>query len=288
MDSFQNSVSFWATILGTLLGVFGALQSLTWLAAIGILITCGSVSSLMYARKQRLHLKSATLTISGRSIDSLNLASLRRRTNRSLVIQEVENKAVIDGEDLTITWHSTGYCRGGRETAMECSIDADTNIPFDRLECFAYDLRRDPERRHRIQPILVGPDGTSKKVAIPFLAPLSAREPFNMVVHWNLPGCMRAGVDYYTATLSFDQDRIERYSMRLIFRGDLPKWVRAYEYREDGQLKLLKALQPQRKGNPSEEYLDADTSIPARSARVYLFQREAMNAHGRTRIDKAA
>jgi hypothetical protein len=39
----------------------------------------------LYARKKQLRLNSAAIKIEGRSIDSLNIANLRRRINRSLV-----------------------------------------------------------------------------------------------------------------------------------------------------------------------------------------------------------
>jgi len=281
MDTFKDSVAFWATVLGTLVGLFGAIQSLTWLAGIGVVVAVGSVSALIYARKQRLLVKSAVLKVSGRSIDSLNVASLRRRTNRSLVVQEAKNLAIIAGEDLEVTWKCTGYCRADHETAIEFSIDADTNTPFDDLDCFAYDVRRDPRRRHRTRPILLGPDGISKKIAVPFLAPLSVQEPFSVVLKCKLPGCMKGGVDYYTATLSFDQERIERYSMRLVFQHELPQWVRAYECDTDGDVKLLKSLRPLRKIAGSCEYSDVSDQVAARSARIYVFFRQTLTARAR-------
>lgn len=174
MDSFKDSVSFWTTILGTLVAIFGAIQSRAWLLVAGALAVVGSLGTLCYAEKQREIVQSAVLKVAGRSIDSLNAASLRRLLNRSLVIQQADNVAIIDGEDLDITWECSGYCRADRETAIEFSIDADTNVPFAGLDCFAFDLRRDPQRRHRIRPILLGPDGISKKIAVPFLSPLSA------------------------------------------------------------------------------------------------------------------
>jgi hypothetical protein len=273
MDSFKDSIAFWATVLGTLLGLFGAIQSLAWLVVIGAVVVVGSVGSLVYARKQALRVKSATLKVGGRSIDSLNMASLRRRLNSSLVIQSAENQAVIDGDNLALTWKCTGYCRAASATAIEFSIDADTHIPFEELDCFGYDLRRDPRRRHPIRPILLQPDGISKKITVPFLAPLSAQEPFCIMLECKLPNCMKGGEDYYTATLSFDQDRIARYIMSLTFLHERPRWVRAYECRADGEVTLLRALQPRDKGAGVYEYIDADSDVVARSARVYMFSR---------------
>src|SRR5580698_631768 len=124
MDSFKDSVAFWMTVLGTLVEFFGIFQARAWLAVIGAVVVVGSLALLAYARRQRSLVKSAVLKISGRSIDSLNVAGLRRSPNRSLVMQRVENTAVIDGEDLTIIWRCEGYCRADREAAMEFSIDA--------------------------------------------------------------------------------------------------------------------------------------------------------------------
>ena len=273
MDSFKDSIAFWATVLGTLLGLFGAIQSRAWLVVTGVIVVMGSVGVLAYARKQTLRVKSAMLKVGGRSIDSLNMASLRRHMNASLVIQRAENHAVIDGENLALTWKCTGYCRAASETAIEFSIDADTHIPFAELDCLGYDLRRDPRRRHPIRPILLRPDGISKKIAVPFLAPLAAQEPFSVMLKCNLPGCMKAGEDYYTATLSFDQDRIADYTMRLAFIHDRPRWVRAYECRADGDVTLLRALQPHDKGGDLYEYIDTGSDVAARSARVYMFSR---------------
>jgi len=104
----------------------------------------GSIVAIAYGRKQRRLLRLAALRVDGRSIDSLNAANLRRRLNRSLVIQEAQNVATVHGEDLTLSWQCTGYCRTEQESLIEFSIDTDNNIPFGELECFAYDLHNDP------------------------------------------------------------------------------------------------------------------------------------------------
>ncbi len=216
----------------------------------------------------------ASLRVEDRSIDSLNMANLRRRVNRNLVIQEACNTATIRGEDLTIRWFCTGYCRADHESAIEFSIDSDNVIPFAELECFAYDLRNDPGRKHRIRPVLIGPDGMSKKIAIPFLAPLSAQQPFKIELTCELPRCMKAGLDYCTASVSFAQDQVHRYSVQLAFENGRPEWVRLYECDPAGTSRLLRDLAPESADGELAVYNDVVEDLPAQSARVYFFRRD--------------
>src|ERR1035438_3532220 len=129
MDSFKESLAFWSSILGTVLGVLGLIKSSRWLAVVGLLLVAASVAALLYARRQRQRLKLAAVTIEGRSIDSLNAASLGRRLNRSLIVQEADQVATIKGEDMVLSWRYRGYCRAPHEVVIEFSIDTDNHIP---------------------------------------------------------------------------------------------------------------------------------------------------------------
>ena len=84
----------------------------------------------MYARKQRLALDAASTVIEGHSIDALNIGNLWRRVNATFV-QEVEHTARIDGEDLEITWRYSGYCKAVSESAIEFSINSESNTAFE-------------------------------------------------------------------------------------------------------------------------------------------------------------
>ena len=195
----------------------------------------------------------------------------------TMAINTVRGKALIDGEDLTMSWHCTGYCRARRSTSMEFSIDADANIPFARLDCIAFDLRHDPQKRHAIRPILVGPAGMSKKIAVPFLAPLTSTEPFSLVLRCRLPGCMKAGVDYYAATVSFAQETVPALDVRLRFVHGAPLWIRAYECRPGGMVSLIRDLRPTARSKSAQEYVDSTENVPGASARIYLFERPTLD-----------
>jgi hypothetical protein len=275
MDSFKNSLAFWSSILGTVLGILGLIESSRWLAILGLFLLVGSATALLYARKQRQRLSLATVKIEGRSIDSLNAASLGRRLNRSLIVQEADQVVTVNGEDTVVTWQYRGYCRAAHESTIEFSIDTDNHVPFDRLKCFAYDVQHDPKQMHRIRPLLLGADGLSKKVAVPFLERLAAREPFDVVLRCKFSGSMKSGTEYYASTTSFAQDRIPTSTVRLVFLNDRPEWLRVYECGASGVPNLLKDLRPSRETAEMIEYTDIANDVPAQFARIYLFRRSA-------------
>jgi hypothetical protein len=273
MHYSQESLASWATVLGTAVSVLALIQSRAWLVLTSLLFVCVSIIAGLYARRDRHAIDAASIKVEGHSIDSLNIANLRRRLNRSVLIQEADHIARIEGEDLRITWTYTGYCRADRESAIEFSIDSDTSTPFDRLECFAYDLGRDPGMSHKIRPRLIGPDGVSKKISVPFLEPLVDQQHFRVLLKCTLPGCMKPGFGYYTSTLSFDQEKVRSCTVRLLFIDERPEWVRVYEYPTAGEATLQNDLQPLRQVQALTEYVDVVKDRPGQSARIYAFWR---------------
>ena len=273
MQSFQKSVTTWATLLGAIVSFIGLIQSRTWLAGIGTLCLLASIATGIYARRERLVLRSASVRVDDQSIDSLNIANLRRRVSTGLVVQQADHTAIIEGENLKLMWRYSGYCLTERETAIEFSIDSDNFIPFEELDCFAYDLLSDPGKNHKIRPILIGADGISKKIAVPFPEPLLERQPFGILLKCSLPGCLRSETEYLTSTLSFDQESIHEHSIRLIFIGDRPRWVRAYDATGKQGPQLLKDLKPLFSDSARSEYLDSSPEATAQSQRIYVFRR---------------
>jgi len=252
------------------------MQSRAWLVFTSLLFVCVSIIAGSYARRKHLALDAASIVIEGHSIDSLNIANLKRRVNRTFVIQEAHHTARIEGEDMEITWMYSGYCRADRESAMEFSIESDSSTSFDSLDCVAYDLGHDPDMAHKIRPFLVGTEGISKKISVPFLEPLKAKQSFRVLLTCTLPRCMNAGFGYYTSTLSFAQDRVQRCVVRLIFPGPGPDWMRVYECTPLRQPTLLRNLAPLRQDQGIREYLDVVEDRQGQSARVYTFWRDSI------------
>ena len=263
-----------ATILGTAISVLALLQSRAWLVLTSLFFVGLAIAAGLYARRERLARDAASTVIEGYSIDSLNMANLRRRLDRDFVVQEADHTARIEGEDLQITWKYSGYCRAGRASAFDFSIDSGAGTSFDDLNCVAFDLGHDPDMVREIRPLLIGPEGISKKISVPFLEPLKAHEPFGVLLKCTLPKCFTAGIGYYTSTLSFAQDRVRRCTVRLIFVGLAPSWIRVYDCSDPRAPVLLKSLTPWRPGLC--EYIDVIEDVPGRSARVYMFWRDSV------------
>ena len=254
----------------------GLVQSRGWLTGLGSLFVCAAIIAVAYAQGQRRRLEAASIEIEGISIDSVSAANLRRRVNRTLTIQTAEQIVTIDGPDLDMVWRYTGFCRADRETALEFSVEAEASIPFSQLDCYAHDLKRDPDKKYKIQPVLIGPDGISKKIAVPFLEPLVANEGFDIMLHSRLPGIYRAGTGYYTSTLSLDQDKVGRCTVELKFPQSKPAWVRGYECLSSGRPRLIKTLRPVGGDQQTGVYRDVVEKVDAQSVRIYLFNREKL------------
>ena len=129
---------------------------------------------------------------------------------------------------------------------------------------------------HEIRPVLIGAEGISKKIPVPFLEALKVHQPFDILLKCTLPRCFKAGFGYYTSTLSFAQDRVPRCEVHLIFVGPAPSWVRVYESTPQRQAELVKTLAPSRQEPNLCEYLDVVEDRPGRSARVYAFWRDSV------------
>jgi hypothetical protein len=262
-----------ATILGVVISVLALVQSRAWLMLASFCFVCLAIGAGLYARRERLMRQAASTVVEGYSIDALNAATLTRRLDRGFFVQAAEHTTEIEGEDFKITWRYSGYCRVDGVSSFDFSIDSGAGTSFDELDCSAFDISHDPEMARVIRPLLIGPEGMSKKISVPLLEPLKAHQPFGVLLRCTLPKCVTAGTGYYTSTLSFAQDRVRRCTVRLIFNGTAPSWMRVYDCSGKAP-ELLKSLTPSRSEKGLCEYVDLVDDIPGQSARVYMFWRE--------------
>ena len=274
MRTLESQLGLWSGVVGLALTVGGVIHSRNWVAVLGAVILAIAALIGFHAWRIRNKIKQSTIEIQGRRIDSLNVANLSRRRNQTLGISRAAHAARIQDEDLEILLEYEGHCASKNgETVFEFSVDSESFVPFASLDCFAFDLCHDPHRSHRIRPMLVGPDGISKKLAVPFAQPLAYNSAFHVALVCKLPQCMKFGVDYFESTLSFAQSIIQSYTVAIEFSGTFPSWVRVYECSSHGSPRLLRDLTPAPRQSPNVIYYDEVHDSPGQSARIYVFHR---------------
>jgi hypothetical protein len=265
-----------ATILGTGISILALIESRAWLVLISLSLVGASLAIGWYARQKRALLRSASTVVEGHSIDSLNIANLRRRVSRTFIVQTTHHTVQIEREDMEITWKYTGYCQRNGISSMDFSLDSDEGTPFEQLHCVAFDLVNDPEMKHPIRPVLVGTEGISKKITVPFLNTLDANEPFAVLLKCALPRCVKTGFGYYTSTSSLGQSRVPQSTVHLIFVGAAPKWIRVYDSKKMRSNGLIKTLAPAHAEPGRTEYTDVVSNREGQSARIYAFWRDVV------------
>lgn len=272
----SEDVTMLANLVGMGLTLLGVADSSPSLVLTGVALSTASASARLLSERKGRRAEAMPPNIENLNLDSLHVANLRRRLNRSLNIQRAFQVAIIEGADLHLAWQYDGYCRSQSETGIEFSIESENNIPFEQLDCYVFDLQADPARSNQIRPSLVGSDGVSKKVRVPFLKPLSRGERFSLLLHCALPDTISTGVQYYASSLSFDQQAVDSASLHLIFVRTKPAWVKVYDLDQRSRPIFANELRPFRDDGTTCEYVDMAQNIPGQSVRVYLYDLPAL------------
>jgi len=274
MSQAVESIAFWSEIIGEVVTVYSLIESHKAKTLLGILFFSTTILLTFRLFNLKKYIKTTNTVIGNKKIDALNVANIAKTANKSLKIQEATHLIRVHGKKLILNLDYSGYCKSKEgESGFVFSIDSDVSIPFEKLTCHGFDLLNDPRKKHKIFPLLLGADGLTKRVGLPFIRHLSEGDPFHVVLFCELPGCMRFGKDYVTATLAFnDNTRIKNFSVKLEFVKGHPKWVRLYDA-TSGEPRLIKDLKPARTKAHSVYYEENYKNIEGEKAFVYLFER---------------
>lgn len=270
-----KQIPFWISIIGLLLSIYGVINKHITLTSFGLFFFVISVALALKLFELNKIIKKSNISIADMKIDALNLANLSKVRNKTLKVQEASHWFKIIGTNLSMTFKYSGYCKStSGESGFVFNVDSDVNISFAKLTCFGYDLENDPKRSHMIKPFLIGSDGLSKRVKLPFAKMIRKGEQFRIIFYCELPGCIKPGKDYVISSLFFEDDStIQRFSNHLEFVSDFPKWVRLYDATQDNPT-LLKDLKPQYHQGMTVYYKDSYNNIGPDKAFIYLFERK--------------
>ncbi|OJW12771.1 hypothetical protein [Mucilaginibacter sp. 44-25] len=219
-------------------------------------------------------LKNVTISIDGKPIMSINQENLNRTVqNDDFKLINTTNTVTIEGKDLDVEFDSKGVRVANNMAGYIYNISGDKFIPFTDLDCYGFDLLQDPNKAHDIKPVLLSQDGLSKQVLVPFLKSVPLQHPYHVYIYWKYPDCMQTGIDYYTCSLSYnDNSATTAQTVKLVFKKPFPKWVRVYEV-EKGMTNQFKALQKHAQNEDCVTYMDEYPNINLKKIIIYLFER---------------
>jgi len=261
------------SVLSVILALYSFIDGKKWIALIlGVTSVAAIFIALkLYSEKKRN--KKSNIVIENTRIESLNLANLARLKNSTLKVDTAIHRNYINGNDLAIEFEYSGICTcDDGESGITFSVDCDSNLGFEQMNWYGYDLIVDTNKTHKIHPKLLGAEGLTKKVMLPFAKKIIKYGKFHTSFRVTLPGCMKTGKDYVTATFSFNKLPIDTVIIELWFMDLYPKYVHLYDV-TNGVSTLEKELIPTNQISNKICYVDNINNLNPETALVYYFER---------------
>jgi len=153
----KKNISLFIGAAGFLLSIYGLIENKSYILLFGVSSSIIAIYFGYRLIKEKQRYSKANIEIEGHRIESLNLANITRRQNKTLFIQQAKHIATISGVDLALEFDYSGYCsKNSHENGVDFSVDSDVNIEFRDMQIYGFDLKDDPNRLHEIKPILTG------------------------------------------------------------------------------------------------------------------------------------
>jgi len=201
---------------------------------------------------------------------------MSKELNKDLKLVSSRQDIIIEGCDLTLKFASSGIRiaeNGDKDDGYIYTVGADSHTPFRDMSCSAKDTAQDSEGRNKIRPILLSDNGKTKTLLLPFLEPVPLGGMFKVEMQCKLFNCMKSGTDTYFSCGSFVESGDTKKEVYLIFRGDFPVSVNAYEVVKGKKKRLIKALMKYSETAEEVVYVHVYPNIYGDKAFVYEFKR---------------
>lgn len=251
------------TICGFLCGVFSENILAIIICGIIVLFQVGFYLYVKYYRNNKV--------IKHKKMELLTLLSPINKKDNIFLIKSAIHKCLIEGERAKFIYTYEGVCTVMKgEECIVFNIGAEEYIPFEKMECYAYDLINDANKVYAIKPELLGDDGLTKKIKIKFLKKLQLYEQFKIEFTFVFPHCVKWGRDYITFTTSYSK-QIHTLKNILVFKRVYPETVELYKIM-NGEVRYERTICPQDKGD-SLVYVDCYEECQGKQVFIYFFDR---------------
>lgn len=275
MEMYDKHIAIISSILSIVascIAILGGVKHNIFLIILGILITLVFVFLFIRIRKKPKYTDIEGIRIE--EADNIPLFASRKNKLNPLIVTHV---CEICDSDAILEYEYFGICvdRKGMDKFSTCSYSHDINDLND-MNWFAYDLKNDPKRNHKIKPQLQTPKGATKRVVFNF----HRRIRFNEICHFYTyqevkNSVKRTGKDYFVSTVLYKNRPLYDYKVVLKFHDIKPSNISVYSV-NDNQGVFLYELLDENMINENNTYIYTDyiEDETAWSIRVYIFNRE--------------
>lgn len=271
MELLKTNFMYVITIVELIISIVCMLNKLYYIAIAFFVIIFLTIGLTIWGLNKNRKNKNRITYIDDAPVELLLLEEENRTQMSSVCLHEAMHKVEIKDKDMSVLWTYKGVCVAKEgESYFHFNIGGESPCSFEELNCYGFDLNRDPNRTEPIIPILKSADGLCKKVVLPFKKRLKQFDTFSIEFSYTWPNCMKYGKDFYISSLSFQNKNIKKYVVILEFVDIKPDWVRVYL--ENGR--LLKTLSLTEYKNGSFVYKDIVENPSACSNLIYQFHRK--------------
>ena len=203
--------------------------------------------------------------------DSIPLFVSRKNILNPLNITHI---CEVEGTNAISDFDYYGVCCGksGADRFSTSSYSYDIT-EIEEMEWYAFDLKVDPERKHKLKPRLKTPRGASSRVDFQFLKRVKYNTVFHFYTHQKLKDVIRlTGKDYYVSTVLYKNRPINKYQVILKFHDKPVKSLSVYRVDRRIAQFVYKLTDYTQIGN-IYQYMDDIQEECAWSIRVYIFER---------------
>ena len=265
-----------ATILGFIFGIIGSV----WVAVnfnsilyffIGVVTTLMVVSIAVLYKKRKKYTEIEGIRIE----ENDNILLLVSRKN-SINPISITHRCAIYETDAVLEYRYLGICcdKQGID-GFPCYYSSSDVRDIERTDSFAYDLKNDPNKNHKIFPSLTSPKGLSKRVEYRFLKRVNFNTCFEIYTYQEFKNSMKEeGKDVYVSCVLYKNRPIDTYKVILEFNNKKPKTINVYEIKNKTGTFLYKLDDKiVNSSNNVYTYVDDVCDANAWSVRVYIFDR---------------
>lgn len=279
MDKLDEKVALAANIASIISFILGLTGSV-WVAVsfnsilyffVGIAVTLLVVSVIVLYKKRKRYTEIEGIRIE----ENDNIPLLVPRKN-SINPIKVTHKCVIYETDAVLEYRYFGICcdKQGIE-GFPCYYSASDVRDIENTNSFAYDLKNDPNKNHKILPSLASPKGLSKRVIYRFLKRVNFNTCFEICTYQECKNSVKeVGKDVYMSGVLYKNRPIDTYQVILEFHNKKPNTINVYEVKNKTGTFLYK-LDDKIVDSPNDVYTYVDDVCDANawSVRVYIFDR---------------